>query len=92
MKSILVLSAFVFFAFTGVRAEKVNPQKLSQTMQESIHKVVKDNPEKYETRSPGRFPASVSPIEPSSLDVHKEAERHKMDDLRNQQGIGLPKW
>lgn len=92
MKLVLILSAFVSFAFTGAYAEKVDPQKLSQTMRESIHKVVKDNPEKYETRSPGRFPASASPMEPSSLDVHKEAERLKMDDLRNHQGIGLPKW
>lgn len=70
---------------------KVKVEDFNEAMRESMDQVIKDNPEKYETRNPGRFPASVSPVEPERSDALKEEERIKMDSLQ-QRGVGLPKW
>ncbi|MEX0798235.1 MAG: hypothetical protein WD025_02255 [Bacteriovoracaceae bacterium] len=91
MKLTILFIVLSFAAFAQNKVSENKVEQFDQAMMESIHKVIKQNPEKYETRNPGRFPASV--VEPVTEDrVQSDAEDDSKMDILNNKAIGLPKW
>lgn len=90
ISGLFALAAFVLPQTAIAKKGKVKADEFNQAIHESIHNLVQDNPEKYETRNPGRFPASVKPARPAHS-ADKEERNEKMNSLQKE-GIGLPKW
>ena len=78
--------------FCLAASARTSSDKFNSALQKNIKTVIKDNPEVYETKNPGRVPASVnSGAEVESEPGFKEDERMKMNSILRQ-GVGLPKW
>lgn len=82
--------SILFILVSLTAAAKMKADKFHKAMQENIYQVIQNNPEKYETANPGRFPASVTP--------EKEVEAEKLEDKSEKmdgfyhRGVGMPKW
>jgi hypothetical protein len=87
MKALFFITILMTLSF-AVQAKKM--KNFNKAMQQEINGFIKNNPEKYETKSPGRMPASASPVEV----VEEEKNEETFEKMNNfdQQGIGLPKW
>ena len=80
MNKFLLACLFLCVSYTGLTKE-VDLQQFNQQLHKNMQQVIEDNPQMYETRKPGRAPASVTPVIPESpteqLDeVEEQADTH----------------
>lgn len=84
MKNLLIL-VFLIMALKGFSQENLRMREFSQELNKNIGKVLDENPQVYEKKSPakkeGRVPASVTPVD--------EHERYKE---RYDKDLGLREW
>lgn len=64
--------------------------QFNNSMIQNIDTVIKNNPEKYETKSIGRKPASVKPVVEDTEIL--EEENSDYINKRDKQAIGHPHW
>lgn len=88
---LIMVSIFVLSGKTVAQTKSSDQQRKSKIkdfhreLRKDMHRVLENNPEKYEVKTPSRGPASVAPQPQLDRSLSEE-------NLPAQQGIGLPKW
>ena len=67
MKKLLLLVCLVFSTVLIARTD-IDLSSFNKHMLQNIDEVIEDNPEIYETKNPGRVPASTKPVEIDTTD------------------------
>lgn len=88
MKNLLIL-VFLLMALKAFSQEHMKMREFHESMNQNIGKVLDDNPQVYEKKSPARKgsrgPASAEPVET----IIEDHERYKE---RYDKGLGLREW
>ena len=82
MKKLLLLICLVFSTVLIARTD-IDLSSFNKHMLQNIDEVIEDNPEIYETKNPGRVPASTKAVEIDTAD--------KLDEFQ-EQASGQKSW